>query len=242
MVRKLLLFCGILSSLLYVAMNIFVPMQYAGYSSSSQTISELSAIDAPTRPLWVSLGIVYTLLVTAFGLGIWQSASRDRRLRIAGGILIANGLIGLAWPPMHQREVLAAGGGTLTDTLHIVFSMVTVACMLLVIGFSATAFGKWFRSYSIVTILVLVAFGVLTGMDAPRMEANLSTPWIGVWERISLGADMLWVIVFASVLMQKEKKKRAASKQRSFSSTGMPNKSGKKPAFDENRSKMKQPM
>ncbi|NJO75746.1 MAG: hypothetical protein HC833_19455 [Leptolyngbyaceae cyanobacterium RM1_406_9] len=36
MVRKLLLVCGILSSLLYVAMTVFVPMQFEGYSSASQ--------------------------------------------------------------------------------------------------------------------------------------------------------------------------------------------------------------
>ena len=45
-------------------MNVFVAMQWENYSSVSQTVSELSAIDAPTRPLWVPLGIVYTLLVS----------------------------------------------------------------------------------------------------------------------------------------------------------------------------------
>src|SRR5687768_10079665 len=123
MVRKSLLFCGILSSLFYVAMNIFVAIQYEGYNSASQTVSELSAIDAPTRSLWVSLAIVYALLMIAFGWGVWKSGGRNRRLRIVGGAMIVNAVIGLFWPPMHQREVLAAGGGTLTDTLHIAFTM-----------------------------------------------------------------------------------------------------------------------
>ena len=68
---------------------------------------------------------------------------------------------------MHQRAVLAAGGGTLTDTMHIVFSMVTVFLMMLAIGFGAAAFGKRFRLYSIATMVILVAFGTLTVMDAP---------------------------------------------------------------------------
>ena len=46
---RISLICGIASSLLYVAMNVFVPMQWEGYSSASQTVSELSAIGAPTR-------------------------------------------------------------------------------------------------------------------------------------------------------------------------------------------------
>ena len=41
-VRRGLLRCGIFSSLLYVAMNIFIPLLYDGYNSASQTISELS--------------------------------------------------------------------------------------------------------------------------------------------------------------------------------------------------------
>src|SRR3954467_12770954 len=114
MARKTLLACGLAASLLYLAMNVFVPMQWHAYSSFSQTISELSAIDAPTRPLWVPLGIVYTLLVAAFGVGVWTSAYPNRSLRVVGGFFIVSGLIGLGWPPMHQRAVLAAGGATLS--------------------------------------------------------------------------------------------------------------------------------
>jgi hypothetical protein len=64
-IRKVFLVCGILSSLLYVAMNVFVPMRLEGYNSASQTISELSAIGVPTRPLWIPLGIAYTVLLIA---------------------------------------------------------------------------------------------------------------------------------------------------------------------------------
>src|SRR5690606_5033742 len=134
---RLLLVCGILSSLLYVAANIFVPMQYPGYNLASQTVSELSAVGTPTRQLWVGLLIVYSILVVGFGWGAWRSAGNDRRLRIAGILIAVYAIIGVFWPPMHQREVLAAGGGTLTDTLHIAFTFITVPLMLSVMGFSA---------------------------------------------------------------------------------------------------------
>ncbi|MGZ5133678.1 MAG: DUF998 domain-containing protein [Flavitalea sp.] len=205
MVRKFLLACGMLSSLLYIAMNVFMPMLYVGYNSASQTVSELSAIGAPTRPLWVALAVVYALLMIAFGLGVRRSAGRNRSLRIVGTVMIVNGVIGLFWPPMHQREVLAAGGGTMTDTLHIVFTMITIPLFLLAIGFGAAAFGKRFRTYSIVTIVLLIVFGVLTGLDSPRMEADLPTPWMGIWERISIGAYMLWVVVLSIILLRKER-------------------------------------
>lgn len=201
LLKKVLLGCGIISSLLYVAMNIIVPMQYPGYSSTSQTISELSAIGAPTRTLWVILGTIYTLLVTAFGWGVLKSAQHKRSLRIAGLLLIIYGLIGVVWPPMHQREVLAAGGGTLSDTLHIAITFVVIPLMLLVIAFGAASFGKGFSIYSIVTILALLGSGVFVGIDSPNLQANLPTPWIGVWERICIGVYMLWIVVFATKLL-----------------------------------------
>ena len=206
LLTKLFLVCGMLSSILYVAMNIFVPMQWEGYSTVSQTISELSAIDAPTRSLWVPLGIVYALLTAAFGWGVRISTIKNRPLRIAGALLFINGVISLFWPPMHQREVLAAGGGTMTDTMHIVFSFVTVLLFMLTIGFGAAAFGKVFRLYSIATLVILVVFGILTGMQAPEMEANRPTPLMGVWERINIGVYMLWVIVLAIILLRAERK------------------------------------
>jgi hypothetical protein len=204
MVRKVLLVCGILSSLLYVAMLVVVAMQWEAYSSASQTVSELSAIGAPTRALWVVPAAFYTVLVTAFGWGVWKSAGSSRVLHVVGASIAAYGALGLIWPfaPMHLRETLAAGGGTLSDTMHIVLASVTVILMLFAIAFGATAFGGRFRLYSVASLLVLAACGALTFLDAPGISANLPTPWIGIWERINIGVFLLWVIVLAVALLR----------------------------------------
>jgi hypothetical protein len=206
MLRRGLLICGILSSLLYVAMTVFVARHWEGYSATSQTISELSAIGAPTRSLWTVPGAFYTVLVTAFGWGVWTSGVRVRALRVVGGLIVAYGALGLLWPfaPMHLRETLAAGGGTVSDTMHVVLASVTVLLMLLAIAFGAAAFNRWFRLYSIVSLLILMAFGALTFRDAPGLAVNLPTPWIGVWERINLGVFLLWVVVLAATLWRIE--------------------------------------
>ena len=72
----------------------------------------------------------------------------NRALRVVGALLMAYTVFGQFWPPMHQRAVLAAGGGTLTDTLHLVWAMIT--------GFFHAHRGVWsrgarkrFRVYSI---------------------------------------------------------------------------------------------
>ena len=199
--RKTLLFCGTASSLLYAAM--IWAIRYEGYDPISQVPSELTAIGAPTQALWARLGWIYTALVAAFGVGVWQSAGANRVVRIAGGLILAFASLGLLWPfaVMHQRQVLAAGGGTLSDTLHVLLGAVTVLLMFLAIGFGAAGFGKRFRWYSIVTMVVLFGFGALTFLEAPRLQANLPTPWIGLWERINISVFLLWVVVLAATLL-----------------------------------------
>jgi hypothetical protein len=198
--RKALLVCGVASSMLYALM--IWGIRYEGYSPISQVPSELTAIGAPTQMLWARLGWIYTVLITAFGIGVWKSAGGTRAVRIVGGLILAHASLGLLWPfaPMHQREVLAAGGGTPSDTLHQLLAAVTVFLMFLAIGFAATAFEQRFRWYSIVTIVVLLVFGGLTFLEAPRLQMNLPTPWIGLWERINISVFLLWVVVLAAVL------------------------------------------
>src|SRR6185503_346554 len=77
---------------------------------------------------------------------------------------------------------------------------VTVFVMFLAIGFGATAFGKRFRLYSIGTVVVLLAFGALTFIEAPGLQSNLPTPWIGLFERINISVFLLWVVVLTAVL------------------------------------------
>jgi len=202
--REASLVGGIVSSLLYGAM--IGAIGFEGYSRLSQAPSELTAIGAPTRALWMALGSVYTLLVTAFGWGVWKSAGRSRPLRVVGASILAFGSLGLLWPfaSMHSRDVLAAGGGTLSDTLHVVLSGVTVLLMFLAIAAGAVAFGKRFRLYSVSSIAVLLAFGALTFWQAPRLQANLPTPWMGLYERINITVFLLWVVVLATVLLRAE--------------------------------------
>lgn len=193
---------GIASSVLYAAMNVIIPLYWPSYSSLSQTVSELSAVAAPTRTLWVGHGFVYTTLILVFGLGLWTSRPPVRHIRIMGALIVAYGTLGIYWPPMHQREIIAAGGGTLTDTLHLVWAGVTIALMLTVITIGAAAYRGAFRLYSILTIAAMAAFGMLTGIQSIRIEQGLPTPWIGLWERASIVSYLLWIAVFAFIQLR----------------------------------------
>jgi hypothetical protein len=75
MVRKILLGCGIASSVLYIASDMLVSWWDPNYSYRDQSFSELLAPGSPTRPIMLVLnGVTYGVLATAFGVGGHQPA------------------------------------------------------------------------------------------------------------------------------------------------------------------------
>ena len=133
-----------------------------------------------------------------------RSAGASRWLHVVGWLILVYSAFNLYWPPMHRREVLAAGGGTVSDALHLVWAGVTIFLFVLIMGFGATALGWLFRAYTIASVAVLIGSGLLTSLEAPNVGANLPTPWIGVWERVNIGVFLLWVSVFSASLVQLE--------------------------------------
>jgi hypothetical protein len=202
--KKALLICGIISSLLYVVIDVTASMQWKEYSFVSQAFSELTAIEAPTRPLMLyGVGIPYNLLLIAFGMGVWLSAGEKRILRFVGAFIVLSAIAGFVAGtifPMHSRNTQTTM--QLTDKLHITFTSVEVLFMLLFIGFGAAAFGKKFRVYSVITILLLILGASWSSYESTRMAAGLPTPWMGLTERVHIYAYLLWVIVSGVVLLK----------------------------------------
>jgi len=209
MVRKILLGCGIASSVLYVASDILVSWWDPGYSYRDQSFSELLAPGSPTRPIMIVLdGVTYGVLVTAFGVGVWASAGRRRAGRITGALLVGYALIGAVGGVFFSaptREVLEAGKETWRNTMHIPTTAVMILCILLAIGFGSTLLGRRFRYFSYAMILAILVFGVLAGLQADRVEANQPTAWLGIVERGNVYAIMLWVAVLAIGFLRAQK-------------------------------------
>jgi hypothetical protein len=78
------------------------------------------------------------------------------------------------------RETLEAGKETWRNIMHLPATAVSVLCILLAMGLGATLLGRRFRYYSY-------------------------TPWMGITERISIYAIMLWVAVLAIGLLRAQK-------------------------------------
>jgi hypothetical protein len=199
-VQKILLFCGILSSVVFVFTDIFASMQWDSYSYSSQNTGELFATGAPTRKLVISLLSFYNVLVCLFGFGV-STIATQRALRISALCLIGYAIASearLLFFPMHSHD----GERAISNNINILFTGLVVLFTLLAIGYGSTAFGKRFRSYSIGTIIVLILLAIATSINNTRIEEGLSTPGLGILERIYFFGALLWISVFSIRLLQ----------------------------------------
>lgn len=211
MLRKVLLGCGIVSSLFYAGMDIIGGTRWQGdYSWLSQEFSRLSAIGAPSRTLHLVLNPIYTLLVIAFGLAIWWTAGQKRALRVVGCSFIVYAVVSFVWPQFFP-ENLSEPVGAFTNTMHIVITVVTVFSWILILGFATTAFGNQFRFYTIGTLLAVFVFGALTGPQAIALAAGQPTPLLGLTERINIYSFMLWVVVLAIALLRAPESRKVSS-------------------------------
>lgn len=217
LVRTALL-AGPVASVYYAAITALVPRQWPAYDAWSQTISELSAIGAPTRTLWVYLAVPYTLFSLVFAWAVLRAAAGRRPHFAVGILLLIYATLGVVWPfaPMHLRETIAAGGATQSDTAHITLGLFTVVLMSVAVGLGTRLWSRRFRIYSGVTLLVMFGTGALTSLQSSAISTSSPTPTIGLWERISLGALLLWIAGFG-LRLRRESQSTAETNERSRS-------------------------
>lgn len=199
-VLTLLLACGIAVPVVQIAGDVVAALAYAGYSYINQAVSELSAIGAPTRPFLVAIGAFYDVLVVGFAVGVWRAGIRRRALRITAVLLAIFALNGLVWTffPMQQRGSEMAA----TDIGHIVMAVLQVLTMVLFIAFGSGAGGKRFRIFSIFMIAAILASGGVNAMQTSQIEQGLSTPWLGLIERVGFYGPSLWIFMLGAVLVR----------------------------------------
>ena len=105
--------------------------------------------------------------------------------------------------------------------MHVVLGGVTVFLMFLAIGFGATAFGKRFRLLFDRTHRGAPRVRRVDVPEAPRLQANLPTPWIGLWERINISVFLLWVVVLGDrAVADRNRARRTTQSRPSRSSEG----------------------
>ena len=195
-----LLVGGIAAVVLYGIGDLSSGLLYDGYSFRDHAISELSAFGSPVRYSMVTMIVMHSLLVTAFGVGVWRSADRAS-LRWTGISLIGAGLVGF---PTHTIFAMSSRGmeAGFNDTMHIVLSGVFSVFVFAAVVLVAVAYRGWFRAFTVATLLALAGFGGAASF-AMRGFAEDETPWVGGFERINAYAYFAWLVVLALVQMRR---------------------------------------
>ncbi len=195
-VRRVLLGCGVLSSALYIASDVYAWTRYPGYSPVSQAFSELLAEGAPTRPFMLAVVWPYNLLVAALGVGVWLGAGAARIRRLTGALLLLYAFVSLLGGTVFQMDPREVEGSVRT-AVHEWVTAAMVLTLLLTVAVGALAHGVRFRVYSFTTLLAILVFAGLTFQQVAQLQAHQPAPWLGLIERVNIYAWMLWVAVLA---------------------------------------------
>lgn len=204
--RTALLACGIAYGVWYVIANdVIAAAMWDDYSPLDQAISELSGTGAPSAGFLTVVLPVSAVLVIGFGIGVWSAAGTSRALRLTGAALVAQGLLFPLWLlfPMTSRDDLAKGAGGVNDIGHLVLSALAILFIVAEMASSAVALGTRFRWFSILMAVTVLAAGAFVGTTTSAVAAGAPTPWMGLVERISYGAWLLWMAVLAIVLLRR---------------------------------------
>jgi len=204
---KGLLACGVVYAVTYVVANdLLAAAMIRGYNRLDQAVSELSATGAAARPFLSGMDAIWVPTMVAFGVGVWRAARGNRWLRVTGSLLVVFGVTSLMWlafPMTARQDVVVGAAVAANDIGHIGMTVLTAVFVLAEIGSSAAGLGKGFRIYCAATVVVILLFGLLTGAQAPHVAQGLPTPLMGFYERVNIGAWLLWMAVLAVVLWRR---------------------------------------
>lgn len=189
---------GILAPLFYVIAVIVGSLLRSDYSQVSQAISELIESGAPNKTLLDLLFIFYNALIIVFGYWLFKQLKVKGRygVQIGAVMLLTTGVLGLAMTlffPMDPKGSEATLPGMIHLILAGIMSLLTILTILFIgFGFKNFPLLANLKLYSLITAIVVLVSGVMAALGASTESA-----YLGLFERITIGAFLQWVFVVA---------------------------------------------
>lgn len=194
---------GLAAPILYAGAVILGGVLTPGYSHLHQPISALIQTGAAAKPLIDPLFALYNLLLAAFALGLRAALANAGQpiSPIAPAALGVAALAGIVMWPFSMDPIGA--GVTVPGAIHILLAGVQSVSTIVAILWAAIALRRrpgWrrFSVFSAACLVVLIAAGG-TGAWA----AGAGAPFMGLFERITIGTFEVWLFVLALMLLKR---------------------------------------
>jgi hypothetical membrane protein len=179
---RLLALGGVVGPLTFVGCWAVAGAVTHGYSPIDDAISDLAAVDAPTRVAMTTGFVVFGVGLVAFGLALRHS--------LGGGAWMAAIATGTCTIAVAATPL----GGWSGDSVHATFAGLGYAAIVLLPALAAPALAargrtgwaraSWFMSLAAALFLVVSTFG----------------PGHGAWQRLGLTVGDAWIVVTAVAL------------------------------------------
>ena len=193
----MLVACGIAAPVLYGVAVIIGGIITPGYSHLAHDISGLIASYAPGKGVLDPIFVAYNILLMAFGVGLLSRfAEQAKGVGVAGAaIIIVIGAFGLVLTILFPRDPIGAEQ-TFAGIMHIVFAgLMSIGTMTAVplVALHLRKIGlRGYAVYSFITLAVVLVSGIWA-VSAAATDSGV----LGLAERITIGAFVLWVYVIA---------------------------------------------
>jgi hypothetical protein len=199
--------CGLVAPSLALATDVLACARLPGYRPVAQSISELSAVGAPTRSLVTSLDLGRDALLAAFAAGVWSSADANRARRATGALVLANAAVHAVAAAFLPRDY-AQPTWSPRNTANTLVMATSVGCSIGAMATGAVALPGPFRA---VSAGIPLAYGALTALVL-LMPRDTSSPPVstGAQERTMAYSYQLWLAALAITLLRREAHRGAA--------------------------------
>ena len=177
---------GIVAFLSYIAAMVFSPSAYPGYDWMSQAVSDLSAVNAPSRDRWGMLAAFYNAftLPCLFGASLYVREKLNKPLRV--GIYLFTLMsciskVGYGMFPLSD----SGNAGKFQDIMHVY--VVTPPVVLLSIASLVTIMVGGYRSngkYRGLAVCATIALGMM--FAGPIGMGACPKAYFGIFERFSV--------------------------------------------------------
>ena len=190
---------GILGALFFITPSVLGGLQFENYSHISQFISESYAFGTPYGIYMRFFGFIPSgILITVFSFSCWKLLPKSSVLKMGlfgFGVFYGIGTIMVGLFPCDEgcnKELINPSVSQLIHNLFGGLTYLIVPACLILIGFSSR---KWSGSTSFSTLSIIC--GTIALMFSMLLLSDPDGNYIGLFQRITEGSILFWLINFA---------------------------------------------